>query len=95
MQAKVSNPQRRVLRWPLWSLLWRLLIFGPIIMTTGLVAFGAVITSIVGPPFYVIVLVVGQQYVLALLVVALWLACLPWAIRLWKWMMQGVAYAGL
>lgn len=81
--------------WPLWSLLWRLLLFGPILMTIGALMLTALIASILVPPFYAVILAMEGHYMLGALVIGTWIAWLPWARRLSCWMMQGIEYSSI
>jgi hypothetical protein len=95
MQISPTKPKGCIPRWPLWSLLWRLLILGPVLMTIGLCLLVGMIASMIAPPVYAISLVVGGDFLLGLAVLAGWVLWLPWGCRLWRWMMQGQEYAGL
>jgi hypothetical protein len=72
-----------------------MLVLGPILMPLGLLAFSALIASMVIPPFYALNLTFEGRYCSGLLVFTIWLGWLRWGRRLFGWMLQGIQYASL
>ncbi len=85
----------RTPKWPLWSLLWRTLIIGPILMPFGLAFLLLVFASILAPPIYVCTLFVEGQYFAASALLVAWLSWLRSGLRLLRWMLQGIEYSSL
>src|SRR5208283_558969 len=95
MPAHASKSGAGRPRWPLWSVLWRTLVFGPILWPFGALFFLMVAVSICGPPICVFVLFVDGRYLLAPLLLAGWLSWLRFGVKLLRWMSQGFGYSGL
>ena len=64
-------------------------------MPIGLGMLVALIVSVLAPPLDAAILVLDDHYILAFLLVAGWLAWLPLARRLLRWMLQGLDYRDL
>ena len=80
---------------PIWSLLWRALIIGPILMPFGLLFFVAILASILAPPLYVVRLLIDGHYFAGPVVFVVWLGWLRFGFRLLRWTMQGMEYSSI
>lgn len=85
----------RTPRWPLWSVLWRTLVFGPILWPLGVLALVGVLASMVSTPIYACVLVIEEHYFFASVVLLAWVFWLRHGFRLLRWMLQGSEYSSL
>jgi hypothetical protein len=95
MQALECNAGSRTPKWPLWSLLWRTLIIGPILMPFGMVFLAGVVASILGPPFYVCILFMHGRYFVGPFLFVAWLVWLRFGLKLLRWTLRGIEYSSL
>jgi hypothetical protein len=66
----------------LWAILWRLLVFGPILMTLGLAMFGVVMAFLLCPPVLAAIDFFTGSIWLGLLILGVWFAAV-WFSRKW------------
>jgi hypothetical protein len=95
MQTSELKSSAKTPRWPLWSVLWRTLIFGPILMPLGAAALAAVLASIFASPVFIGILFIEGHYFLAPVALVGWLFWLRTGFRLLRWMLQGMEYSSL
>jgi hypothetical protein len=95
MHTPESKTGSRTPRWHLWSLLWRLLIIGPILMPFGLLLLIAVLASIIAPPVYVLCVSIEGHYIVGPVMFLVWLGWLRFGCRLLRWLLQGIEYSSL
>ena len=82
-------------KWPLWSLLWRLLVFGPILIPLGFLFLALILASLVLPPVYAVVVTMDGHCVLGPFVCLAWLGWLRFGRGFLRWLFQGIEYASL
>jgi hypothetical protein len=95
MQAHASKPGTENPRWPLWSVLWRVLFLGPILWPLGVLVLVVALASIVTPPVYVCLLGIEGHYYFASGLLLGWLLWLRFGFRLLGWLLQGIEYSSL
>lgn len=84
--------EAQVPRWPLWSILWRLLVFGPILLPIGLLMFFLLIASAAAPLGYGVGLVIEGRYLMGGFVLVLLSMWLYFGRRFYAWMLEGWQY---
>ena len=90
MNAVAKSP-----RHPLWALLWRMLLLGPILWTFGLAFFIIVLMSVVGLPFFAVIIGLDDHPWLGLLLFIAWLLWYRHGKRLMGWLLQGIEFSSL
>jgi len=90
MHAESKSP-----RYPIWALLWRMLVFGPILWMTGLAFFMVVLTSVIVLPFFAIIVGLDDHWWLGMLMFVIWLIWYRQGKRLLGWLLQGIEFSSL
>lgn len=92
MEEMNSKLESQAPRWPLWSILWRLLLFGPFLLPIGLLMFLLLLASAAAPLGFGVGLVIEGRYLLGGLVLALWGLWLYSGRRFYARMLEGWQY---
>jgi hypothetical protein len=95
VKQRAGKIESRIPWGPLWFVLWRLLIFGPILMLIGVLVLAAVIASFVAPPFYAFSLAIEGRFITGAVVFLIWLGWLVSGRKLLRWLLQGMEYSSL
>jgi hypothetical protein len=79
----------------LWGILWRVLVFGPILFPIGAILFSLVVALLLFPPCYAVLAIATGDILLGLAVAAVWLVLLRLTLRLRRKLFEGIEYAGI
>ncbi len=90
MHAAAKSP-----RHPIWALLWRMVLFGPILWTLGLGFFVVVLASVVGLPFFAVIIALDDHSWLGAGLFVAWIAWYRHGKRLLGWLLQGIEFSSL
>jgi hypothetical protein len=82
-------------RFPLWSLLWRMLLFGPVLMPLGVVLLALGFVALFGPYFFGALMLLQERYALTMLMFSVAILWTPLACRFLKWLLRGIEDASL
>ena len=77
----------------LWAVLWRFLLFGPILLPIGFVILVVAMAATVAPFAYAAVLMTSGHFLLGMLLAFLWSAALWLARPVFDWLFEGLEYA--
>ena len=79
----------------LWAILWRVLIFGPILWTLGLALLLLVIAAFVAPPLYAAVAFFTSDWLSGIAALIVWLILLRLRRRILRWALEGIEYGSI
>lgn len=79
----------------LWSVLWRVLILGPIVGLFGLVLLAVVIAAFTAPPAYAALAFLSGDWVLGIAALAAWSVALRFRRQILHWTLEGIQHAGI
>lgn len=79
----------------LWAILWRMVVFGPILMPLGVALFLGTVVGIFAPPGYALIAFITGDYVSGLLILAGWLIFMRLTRRLRRQLLAGIEYSSL
>ena len=79
----------------LWAILWRILIFGPIVGLLGLALFFLVIAGFAGLPIYAALAFFTGDWILGIVALSVWAVVLRFRRPLLRWAFEGFEYAGI
>lgn len=79
----------------LWSVLWRVLIFGPIVGLFGLALLGLVIAAFAGLPLYAVLGFLAGDWLLSSAALIAWSVALRFHRPILRWALEGLEHAGL
>src|SRR5262249_26841062 len=79
----------------LWAILWRVLIFGPIVWVFGLALLMLLIAAFVGPPLYAAVAFFIGDYLFGITALVAWFVFLSFRRPLLRWTLEGIEYGGI
>ena len=79
----------------LWSILWRFLILGPLLLPIGLAFFAAAIALALGPLCFGVYLILSDHFVWGILVCVIWALALRKSRRLFERLLEGIENAAL
>jgi hypothetical protein len=82
-------------RWPIWSLLWRMLVFGPVLMPLGLLVLAAAFAALFAPWIFAIVLFLEDRYLPGALLLAVGAVSARFTSRFIGWLLRGIEYSSL
>ena len=82
-------------RFPCWSLLWRLQLFGPILMPLGALLLACAFAALLGPFSYSVILFVEHRYGLGAVVLVAAIISTPLSWRFLNWLLEGYEYSSL
>jgi hypothetical protein len=90
-----TNARGQSPRWPVWSLLWRAMLIGPVLWCLGIAFFAVALASVIAAPFYAIILALDDRPVLGVLLFVGWLVWYRHGKRLLGWLLQGIEFSSL
>jgi hypothetical protein len=79
----------------LWSVLWRLLLFGPILLPLGFALLVIVLGFATLPPFYALIFIINGKVFMGIGVAIVWFILFRLSRRLLRRLTEGVEYAGI
>ena len=79
----------------LWAILWRVLIFGPVLGILGLVLFFLVIAAFVAPPFYAGFAFFAGDWIFGIIALAVWAVVLRFRRPILRWTLEGIEHVGI
>ncbi len=79
----------------LWGILWRILIFGPILWTLGSALLVVVIAVFIGLPVYAVVAFYTGDWYWGVVALGAWAVVLRFRRPILRWTLEGIEYAGL
>ena len=79
----------------LWAILWRVLIFGPILGLFGLAWLVAVIAAFVAPPIYAALAFFDGDWFYGIAALSGWALVLRFRRPILRWTLEGIEYAGI
>ena len=85
----------REVRWPIWSLLWRIVVFGPVLMPLGMLVLAAAFVALLAPWGFAGILFLEGSYFLGAALLLVGAASAPFTVRLIGWLLRGIEYSDL
>jgi len=79
----------------LWAILWRVLIFGPILWILGFALLLLVTGAFVAPPIYAAVAFFSGDWLFGIAAIIAWFVVLHFRRPLLRWTFEGIEYAGI
>ncbi len=79
----------------LWAILWRVLIFGPILGVLGLALLLLVIAAFVVPPVYAAFALSTGDWIFGLMALVAWSVVLRFRRPILRWTLEGIEYASI
>ncbi len=79
----------------LWAILWRVLIFGPILGVLGLALLLLVIAAFVVPPVYAAFALSTGNWIFGLMALVAWGVVLRFRRPILRWTLEGIEYASI
>jgi hypothetical protein len=79
----------------LWAILWRVLLFGPILGVLGLALLLLVIGAFVAPPIYAAFAFFSGDWFLGIAALAAWAVVLRFRRSILRWTLEGIEYASI
>jgi hypothetical protein len=77
----------------LWAILWRVLVLCPVLWTFGFAWLVLVLTALVLPPIWAVCTCLNGDWLVGLLVAAVWPMTWRYYRRILAWTFQGIEYA--
>jgi hypothetical protein len=79
----------------LWGILWRVLLFGPILFPLGVAILVLILGFLLIPPCYALLAITSGDVLLGLAVGGVWLVLLRFSRRLLRKVFEGWEYTGI
>lgn len=79
----------------LWAILWRTLVFGPVVWVVGTILLAVIIGAIVAPPAYAVFAFLAGDWLLGTAVLLPWFVLLRFRQRIFRWAFAGIEYGGI
>jgi hypothetical protein len=79
----------------LWAILWRTLIFGPILWIVGLLLLMSVLGAFIVPPIYAVLAFFTGDWLWGITALIAWLVVLRFRKPLLRWAFEGIEHAGM
>lgn len=79
----------------LWAILWRVLIFVPILGILGLALLVLVIAAFVAPPIYSVFAFLTDDWICGIMALAVWVVVLRFRRPILRWTLEGIEHASL
>ena len=79
----------------LWGVLWRVLVFGPIIWLLGLALLALVIGAFLAPPIYAGFALLSGDWLLGSAVLIPWFVLLSFSRPILRWTLEGIEYGSI
>lgn len=83
------------LKHPAFSLLWRGLLFTPLLSLLGVAMLIAAFALLILPPAHALIFLISSDYLYAALLFAIWAWSLRHTKRLLAWLLQGIEHSSL
>jgi len=77
----------------LWAILWRVLIFGPILWIFGLALLLLVMAAFIAPPFYAAFALYSGDWLLGVASLMGWFVVLRFRRPILRWLLEGIEYS--
>jgi hypothetical protein len=79
----------------LWAILWRVLIFGPILGILGLALLLLVIAAFAAPPLYAALAFITGDWLFGIAALLAWFVVLRFRRPILRWTFEGIEYASI
>ena len=79
----------------LWAILWRLVLFGPILLPLGFGLLMIALGLLAGPPIYAARAIANGQWLMGLTIAAVWCCTLRLTRGLLRRLFEGIEYSGI
>ncbi|MBN9693604.1 MAG: hypothetical protein J0M24_25440 [Verrucomicrobia bacterium] len=79
----------------LWAILWRTLVFGPVVWVVGTILLAVIIGAFVTPPAYALLAFLAGDWFLGLAALIPWFVLLCFRQRISRWAFAGIEHGGI